>query len=92
MTIFFLLLAVYHCEAGIEDIIGIPGKIFKTFFDVFSQRPEERGINQRIADKQGSDNYNQNLNLNGNTGNINLDSKGVERKQNYGNLLGRPKP
>ncbi|XP_014358189.2 uncharacterized protein LOC106710610 [Papilio machaon] len=103
ITVLFVLLAVYHCEAAIGDLFTIPQKIFTTFTDVFtggkvhSQNPNQkaaveppqRSASQKIADEQGNNNFNQNLNLNDNTGDVNLQSMGTANKQNYGNYTSR---
>ncbi|KPJ15292.1 hypothetical protein RR48_09319 [Papilio machaon] len=65
--------------------------------DVHSQNPNQkaaaeppqRSASQKIADEQGSNNFNQNLNLNDNTGDVNLQSTGTANKQNYGNYTSR---
>lgn len=102
ITVLFVLLAVYNCEAAIGDLFTIPQKIFTAFTDVFTggQDPAqsqnqrgaespERSTNQKVADEQGDNNYNQNLNLNGNSGDVNLQSTGTATKQNYGNYTER---
>ncbi|CAH2063063.1 unnamed protein product, partial [Iphiclides podalirius] len=40
---------------------------------------------QKIADKQGDGNYNQNINLHDNKGSLNLSSSGRVSEANYGN-------
>nr|BAM17869.1 unknown secreted protein [Papilio xuthus] len=102
ITVLFVLLAVYHCEAAIGDIFQIPQKIFTAFTDVFTGgqsgvqnenqgviKPPQRSVNQKVADEQGSNNYNQNVNLNDNTGDVNLPSTGTATRQNYGNYTSR---
>ncbi|KPJ15289.1 hypothetical protein RR48_09316 [Papilio machaon] len=47
--------------------------------------PPVKDVSQKVADKQGDENFNQNVNLNNNKGALNLSSYGKNTDSNYGN-------
>ncbi|KPJ00988.1 hypothetical protein RR46_05253 [Papilio xuthus] len=59
----------------------------------YVEAPPVKDVSQKVADKQGDGNFNQNVNLNNNKGDVSLPSYGKNTESNYGNYeqVARPK-
>lgn len=88
-----------ECNGDLSFLTAIPSAITNAFFGTifggntappanaqgqksFAEQPI--AVQQKVADKQGDGNYNQNLNLNNNKGAVNLSSYGKKTESNYG--------